>query len=218
MKKLDLSLYLVTDGEGLSESDFLRTIEQALANGATVVQLREKNKSGREYWELACKVKRITDRCQAPLIIDDRADIALAVDAAGVHLGAEDLPVEKARSIMGSGKIIGASVKTVEASLAAQAAGADYLGVGAIFPTATKVKTTLTPVAVLQNICRAVNIPVAAIGGLNADNMDVLQGSGAAGVCVVSAIMRAFDPGAAARALKTRSEAVFGLRARDNPK
>jgi thiamine-phosphate pyrophosphorylase len=137
----------------------------------------------------------------------------MAVDAAGVHLGADDLPLEQARSIMGGGKIIGASAKTMDAARAAQTTGADYIGVGAIFPTATKVKTLLTPVAVLKDVCQAVDLPVAAIGGLNADNLDVLRGSGAAGVCVVSAIMRADDPGAAARLLRARAAAV--LKARD---
>ncbi|MDR3348673.1 MAG: thiamine phosphate synthase [Acidaminococcales bacterium] len=209
MKFFDLSLYLVTDSEGFTESEFLRKVEQALKSGVTLLQLREKNKSGREYYELARKVKKIADACRVPLLIDDRADIALAVDAAGVHLGADDLPVDKARALMGADKIIGATAKTVGAAAAAQAAGADYLGVGAIYPTATKVKTVLTGIDTLSAICRAVNIPAAAIGGLNAENIDVLRGSGAAGICVVSAIMRSSEPGAAVRALRARVEKIL---------
>ncbi|MDR2006978.1 MAG: thiamine phosphate synthase [Acidaminococcales bacterium] len=204
MKIFDLSLYLVTDSEGFDESDFLRKVDQALEGGVTILQLREKNKSGREYYELARKVKELAYARRVPLIIDDRADVALAVDAAGVHLVADDLPVERARALLGQGKIIGATAKTVDAAVAAQAAGADYLGVGAIYPTATKVKTVLTSVDTLAAICRAVSIPAAAIGGLNAQNIGVLRGSGAAGVCVVSAIMRSPDPGASARLLRAR--------------
>ena len=193
---LNLTLYLVTDSTGLEEPVFLERIEQACRGGITLLQLREKEKSGRDYFELARKVKSISDRYHIPLIIDDRADIAAAVNAAGVHVGQSDLPVFAARALLGPGKIVGATAKTVE--------GADYLGVGAIYPTTTKVKTVLTPVSTLDEICRSVSIPVAAIGGLNEGNCDILRGVPIAGISVVSAVMKAADPCRAAAELKAK--------------
>ena len=160
----------------------LRTVEEACKGGVTLVQLREKNKGGREYLDKAFKVKEITDRYNVPLIIDDRVDVALACDAAGVHVGASDIPVAVARKLMGPDKIVGATAKTVEAAVKAYEDGADYLGVGAIYPTTTKVVTILTKVSTLKDICEAVPIPAVAIGGLNAGNMDVLEGAGMSGM------------------------------------
>lgn len=199
--KIDLTLYLVTCSDGLSEKDFLTKVEQACRGGVTLVQLREKEKSTCEYLHLAKAVKEITDAYGIPLIIDDRADIAVACDAAGVHIGQEDLPVWAARKIVGSDKIVGTSAKTVAQALAAQEEGADYLGVGAIYPTTTKVKTTLTPLAVLSDICRAVSIPAIAIGGLNLGNCQALKGVPIAGISVVSAIMKSENPETAAQKL-----------------
>lgn len=199
--KIDLTLYLVTCSDGLSEKDFLTKVEQACRGGVTLVQLREKKKSTREYLHLAKAVKEITDAYGIPLIIDDRADIAVACDAAGVHIGQEDLPVWAARKIVGNDKIVGTSAKTVAQALAAQKGGADYLGVGAIYPTTTKVKTTLTPLAVLSDICRAVSIPAIAIGGLNLGNCQALKGVPIAGISVVSAIMKSKNPETAAQKL-----------------
>lgn len=199
--KIDLTLYLVTCSDGLSEKDFLTKVEQACRGGVTLVQLREKEKSTREYLHLAKAVKEITDAYGIPLIIDDRADIAVACDAAGVHIGQEDLPVWAARKIVGNDKIVGTSAKTVAQALAAQKGGADYLGVGAIYPTTTKVITTLTPIAVLSDICRAVSIPAIAIGGLNLGNCQALKGVPIAGISVVSAIMKSENPEAAAQKL-----------------
>ncbi|QNO18537.1 thiamine phosphate synthase [Caproicibacterium amylolyticum] len=199
--KIDLTLYLVTCSDGLSEKDFLTKVEQACRGGVTLVQLREKKKSTREYLHLAKAVKEITDAYGIPLIIDDRADIAVACDAAGVHIGQEDLPVWAARKIVGNDKIVGTSAKTVAQALAAQKGGADYLGVGAIYPTTTKVITTLTPIAVLSDICRAVSIPAIAIGGLNLGNCQALKGVPIAGISVVSAIMKSENPEAAAQKL-----------------
>lgn len=199
--KIDLTLYLVTCSDGLSEKDFLTKVEQACRGGVTLVQLREKEKSTREYLHLAKAVKEITDAYGIPLIIDDRADIAVACDAAGVHIGQEDLPVWAARKIVGNDKIVGTSAKTVAQALAAQKGGADYLGVGAIYPTTTKVKTTLTPLAVLSDICRAVSIPAIAIGGLNLGNCQALKGVPIAGISVVSAIMKSENPETAAQKL-----------------
>ena len=206
---LDLTLYLVTDSTGLEEPVFLERIEQACRGGITLLQLREKEKSGQEYFELARKVKSISDRYQIPLIIDDRADIAAAADAAGVHVGQSDLPVFAARALLGPGKIVGATAKTVEQAQKAAREGADYLGVGAIYPTTTKVKTVLTPVSTLNEICRSVSIPVAAIGGLNEGNCDILRGVPVAGFSVVSAVMKAADPCRAAAELKAKVTALL---------
>ena len=194
MKKLDTTLYFITDSTGLEREDFLRITEAALSGGATMVQIREKNKTTREYIELAADVHKLTQKYNLPLIIDDRIDVALAIGAEGVHLGQTDMPIDIARSILGNGVIIGATTKTVEQAKEAQAKGADYLGVGAIYPTTTKVQTVLTPVSTLKDICKAVDIPVNAIGGLNKDNVYVLENTGISGLCVVSAIMKAQDP------------------------
>ena len=169
----------------------MQRVEDALRGGVILLQLREKNKTTRDYIDLATKVHALTTRYNVPLIIDDRMDVAMAVGAEGVHLGQSDMPIATARRIMGDDYIIGATTKTVPQALEAFEQGADYLGVGAIYPTTTKVKTVLTSVGTLKEICKAVPIPVNAIGGLNKDNIDVLAGSGIAGICVVSAIMKA---------------------------
>lgn len=205
MKKLDTSLYFITDSTGFSEEEFLRRIDAALRGGVTLLQLREKDKTTREYLELARKVHALTKRYGVPLIIDDRLDIALAIGAEGVHLGQSDLPIDLARKLLGPDKIIGATAKTVPQALEAYQQGADYLGVGAIYPTTTKVKTVLTSTDTLRDICAAVPIPVNAIGGLNRDNIDVLSGIPIAGICVVSAIMKADDPGRAALELHVKA-------------
>ena len=206
MKRFDTSLYFITDSTNYTEEDFLYRVEQALQGGITLLQLREKNKSTREYIELAAKVHEITKRYNVPLIIDDRIDVALAIDAEGVHVGAEDMPVATARKLMGEDKIVGATAKTVPWAKEAYEQGADYLGVGAIYPTTTKVKTILTSVETLHDICNAVPIPVNAIGGLNKDNIDVLADVPVAGICVVSAIMKASDPKLAATELKAKAK------------
>jgi len=202
MKKFNPLLYLVTDSSDLEEKDFLNKVEQALKGGVTLLQLREKEKSGLEFYNLSLKVKKIADFYDVPLIINDRADIALAVDADGVHLGQNDIPVFEARKMLGPDKIIGASTKTIEQAKKAENDGADYLGVGAIFPTTTKVITVITPVKTLDEICRSVKIPAVAIGGLNKENINVLKGVPISGVSVVSAIMKSENPFEAARDLK----------------
>ena len=205
MKQFDPSMYFVTDSTNYTEEEFLYRVEQALKGGVTLLQLREKEKSTREYIELAEKVHTIAKRYNVPLIIDDRVDVALAIDAEGVHVGASDMPVATARKLMGDDKIVGATAKTVPWAMEAYEQGADYLGVGAIFPTTTKVKTILTSVDTLRDICNAVPLPANAIGGLNKDNIDVLKGIPIAGVCVVSAIMKAENPKAAAEQLKAKA-------------
>ena len=204
--KFDSSMYFITDSTNYSEEEFLYRVEQALMGGITLLQLREKDKSTREYMDLAEKVHTLTKKYNVPLIIDDRVDVALAIDAEGVHVGQSDMPVSIARKLMGDDKIVGATTKTVEQAVEAYAQGADYIGVGAIYPTTTKVKTVLTSTETLGNICSAVPIPVNAIGGLNKDNIDVLKGIPIAGICVVSAIMKADDPKQAAVELQARAK------------
>lgn len=206
MKHLDTSLYFITDSTGLSEEEFLRRTEEALQGGVTLLQLREKNRTTREYLSLAEKVHALTRRHGVPLLIDDRLDVAMAMDAEGVHLGQSDLPIHIARRILGPDKIVGATAKTVPQATEAYEQGADYLGVGAIYPTTTKVKTVLTSTDTLRDICKAVPIPVNAIGGLNKTNIDVLCGIPIAGICVVSAIMKADDPRQAAVDLRDRAK------------
>lgn len=194
MKELNTNLYFITDSTNYGEEEFLFRIEEALKGGVTLLQLREKEKDTREYIELAKKVHSITKKYNIPLIIDDRVDVALAINAEGVHLGQSDMPVSMARKLIGTDKIIGATTKTVEQAKEAYKQGADYLGVGAIFPTTTKVKTVLTSTDTLKDICNVVPIPANAIGGLNKDNIDILKGIPIAGICVVSAIMKAKNP------------------------
>ncbi len=201
LKNFDTTLYFITDSTGIEEETFLYKVEQALKGGVTLLQIREKNKTTREYINLANKVHEITKKYNVPLIIDDRLDVALAVDAEGLHVGQSDMPVNIARKLFGEDKIIGATAKTVSQAKQAYEHGADYLGVGAIYPTTTKVITVLTPVETLKDICRAVPIPVNAIGGLNKDNLDVLKGVDIDGICVVSAIMKAENPTTAAQEL-----------------
>ena len=204
----DGSIYFITCSDGFSEEEFLYRVEEACRGGVTLLQLREKDKTTREYLSLAEKVHNITQKYNIPLIIDDRVDVALAVDAEGVHVGQSDMPVSIARRLMGKDKIVGATAKTVPQALEAYNQGADYLGVGAIYPTTTKVKTVLTSVDTLKEIVKAVPIKVNAIGGLNKDNIGILKGSGIDGICVVSAIMKADSPFVAAKELK---ESFYGL-------
>ena len=197
-----MKLYFITDSTTVPSDCFLPVVEAACKGGATIVQLREKDKSTREYMDLAVATHEITARYGIPLIIDDRVDVALAIGAEGVHVGQSDMPVGIARKIMGPDKIIGATTKTIPQALEAYEQGADYLGCGAIYPTTTHVKTVITPVETLKDVVKAVPIPVNAIGGLNKDNIFVLKGSGIAGICAVSAIMKAADPETATRDLK----------------
>ena len=195
--------YFITDSTGLTEGEFLYRVEEACKGGVTLIQLREKDKTTREYISIAEKVHEITQRYDIPLIIDDRVDVALAINAEGVHVGQSDMPVDMARKLMGNDKIVGATTKTVPQAVEAYEKGADYLGVGAIYPTTTKVKTVLTSVDTLKEIVKAVPVKVNAIGGLNKDNIHVLKDSGIDGICVVSAIMKSENPRTAAEELKT---------------
>ena len=200
--EFDTTLYFITDSTGYEQDEFLRRVRSALEGGVTIIQLREKNRTTREYIELANAVHEITKEFGVPLIIDDRIDVMLATGAEGVHVGAEDMPVAMARQLIGKDKILGATAKTVEAATKAYNDGADYLGVGAIYPTTTKVKTVLTSTETLDAITKAVPIPVNAIGGLNSTKLGVLKGIDIAGICAVSAIMKADDPKRAAEELR----------------
>lgn len=209
MKNFNLGLYLVTNSDMLKEDEFLQKIEEACQAGVTLVQLREKEKTGAAFCALAQKVKAVTDQYAVPLIINDRVDIAMAIDAAGVHLGQGDIPVEVARRLLGPEKIIGATTKTMDQAMRAKIQGADYLGVGAIFPTKTKVKTLITSVETLNRISEATELPIVAIGGLNQSNLDMLKGSRANGIAVVSAIMNAKDTQKAVADLKDELEKIL---------
>ena len=200
-KNRDFTLYLVTDRRWLGERTLWDSVEEAIRGGVTLVQLREKEISSKEFLELAQRVKEVTDRQGIPLIINDRIDIALAMGADGVHVGPEDLPVPLARKLLGDGKIIGASAASVDEALLFQTQGADYLGVGAVFPTATKRGTEKVGLDDLRRIKSAVHIPVVAIGGINMENATPVIETGVDGVAVVSAIMDQTDIRGAARRL-----------------
>ena len=211
MKNLDTRIYFITDSTPYSEQEFLARVRSALSGGVSLIQLREKQRTTREYIDLAQKVGALAAQFGVPLIIDDRIDVALAAGVQGVHLGQSDMPIKTARKILGEDYIIGATAKTVDQALEAYEQGADYLGVGAIYPTTTKVKTVLTSTETLDKICKAVPIPVNAIGGLNKDNIDVLKGIGIKGVCAVSAIMKAPDPKTAAEELSAAVKEKLGF-------
>ncbi len=211
MKNLDTRIYFITDSTPYTEQEFLARVRSALSGGVSLIQLREKQRTTREYIDLAQKVGALAAQFGVPLIIDDRIDVALAAGVKGVHLGQSDMPIKTARKILGEDYIIGATAKTVDQALEAYEQGADYLGVGAIYPTTTKVKTVLTSTETLDKICKAVPIPVNAIGGLNKDNIDVLKGIGIKGVCAVSAIMKAPDPKTAAEELSAAVKEKLGF-------
>ncbi|MDT2613413.1 thiamine phosphate synthase [Enterococcus dongliensis] len=200
-KIMDLSLYLVTGRYDFSDEKFLAVIEEACKNGVTLVQLREKELMTGKFYDLALQVKKITDYYHVPLIINDRVDICLAVDAAGVHIGDDEMPVNVVRTLIGPEKILGVSAKTVTRGVEAEKAGADYLGIGAIFPTKTK-DTSLTSLDMLKAINAAVTIPSVAIGGITESNLLEFAGSGIAGVSIVSEIMKAQNVGEKVRRLK----------------
>lgn len=209
MNREALRLYLVTNRYQDSLESFLEKIETACRSGVTIVQLREKNITTNQYYQLAKQVKEITDAYQVPLIIDDRLDVCLAVDAAGLHIGDDELPVSVARQVLGPEKILGVTAKTVKRALEAEEGGADYLGTGAIFPTTTKENAPITLISTLKTICQAVAIPVVAIGGLTSENIDQLIGTGIAGVAVVRDLMQAEDIEAKTQAFLTKLDDII---------
>ncbi|MTI47525.1 MAG: thiamine phosphate synthase [Firmicutes bacterium] len=193
IKDIDYSLYLVTDRKVLGNRDLCKSIKEAIQGGVSLVQLREKDLGTNEFYKLAKKIKKITDEHDVPLIINDRIDIALAVDADGVHVGPDDLPISVARNILGPNKIVGASTCNIEEALEAQKQGATYLGVGAIFPTATKSNTDDVSIEDLASIKKAVNIPIVGIGGINEKNASKVMTAKVEGIAVVSAILGKSD-------------------------
>lgn len=204
--KIDYTLYLCTDSGLMSSATVEESVERAVQGGCSVVQLREKEASSLELFRLAERVKRVTDKYGVPLIINDRLDICQAVDAAGVHLGQSDLPCAEARRILGAEKIIGVSAATPEEAVKAQADGADYLGVGAVFPTTTKTNTRKVTPEIIRGIRRAVTIPFVVIGGVNAENITRLYGLGIDGAAVISAVIAQPDITAAAEKMRAAAE------------
>jgi thiamine-phosphate pyrophosphorylase len=202
-RNIDYSLYLVTDRELMAAASIEECVEQAVRGGCTIVQLREKNATSREFYETAVRVRKITAALGVPLLINDRADIALAVDADGVHIGQEDLPLEAARRILGKDKIIGVSAGNADKARAYADAGADYLGVGAMFATGTKTDANPASMDELRRIRAEVSIPIVAIGGINKNNVQLFAGTGIDGIAVVSAIVSQKDACSAARELKS---------------
>jgi thiamine-phosphate pyrophosphorylase len=195
---IDYSLYLVTDRDLLGHKDLAATVEAAIKGGVTLVQIREKNLSTLEFYQLALVIKEITNKYGIPFIVNDRVDIALAVDADGVHIGQDDMPLSAARKLLGGHKIIGVSVATLEQALEAQRDGADYLGIGAVFPTMTKDDADYVSLEDLQQIKLSVTLPVVAIGGINKNNLRNVMATGIDGAAVVSAIIACSDPHEAA--------------------
>lgn len=200
--KIDYSIYLVTDRDLMSTKTLEEAVEQSIIGGCTLIQLREKDCSSRDFYDTAVKVKAITDKYNVPLLINDRLDIALAVDAAGVHVGQSDLPVSVVRKIIGDDKIIGISAGNLEDALKGQQDGADYLGVGAMYATGTKKDAKSTSMEELKKIRENVSLPIVVIGGINKDRVKDFYGIGIDGLAIVSAIIAQKDIAEAAREFK----------------
>jgi len=199
--EIDYTLYLCTDRRIMTTDKIEDSVELAIRGGCSVVQLREKKCPSKEFYEIAMSVKEVTDAYEIPLLINDRVDIALAVGADGVHLGQKDLPIQVARELLGPDRIIGATANTVELAVKAMKSGADYLGVGDVFGTLTKSGTKHITLDELKEIRQAVQIPVVAIGGVNADNIALLKPAGVDGAAVISAVVGQKDITAAAEKL-----------------
>lgn len=213
--KSSLLLYAITDSSMIGNSTLKEKVEEAILGGATMIQLREKNISKDEYIAIAKEIKEVTDRYNIPLIINDHVDVALACDAAGVHVGQQDMAAALVREKIGPEKILGVSVQTVEQAILAEKAGADYLGVGSIFPTSTKKDAILVSKETLKAICNAVNIPVVAIGGIKEENIVSLKGSGIAGISVVSAIFAQQNVKDATEKLRIEVNKIMGNQKED---
>ena len=198
---IDYTLYLCTDRGLMSTETVEESVELAIKGGCTVVQLREKDCSSLDFYNIALNVKKITDEYNVPLIINDRIDIALAVDAAGVHIGQSDLPASIVRKIIGNDKIIGVSAATVDEAVRAKNDGADYLGIGAMYATNTKKDTRPVTIETLKEIRKAVNMPLVVIGGINKHTVPDFKGTDIDGIAVISAIIAEKDIEQAARDL-----------------
>lgn len=191
--KANYKLYLVTDRDVLAGRNLFKSVEDAILGGATLIQLREKDVSTLKFYNIALEMKKVTDKYNIPLIINDRLDIALAADAAGLHIGQDDMPLKTARKILGNEKIIGVSVSNAEEALKAQNDGADYVGAGAVFPTSTKKDAYSVTLKELKRIKESIKIPVVAIGGINKDNVKSVMQAGADGAAIISAILKEKD-------------------------
>ena len=200
--KHDLLLYAVTDRAWLGQATLAQQVEQAIQGGVSCVQLREKELDSAAFAQEAVQIRQLCRRYRVPFLINDNVDLALRCDADGVHVGQHDMAAAEARRLLGRDKILGVSVQTVEQAVAAQQQGADYLGVGAVFPTASKADADSVPYASLQAICQAVDIPVVAIGGIALSNVQQLAGSGICGIAVISAIFASPDIAQAAQQLR----------------
>ena len=207
--KKDLVLYAVTDRSWLRGETLYSQVEKALKGGATFMQLREKDLDEKTFLEEAVEIQKLCRKYQVPFVVNDNVEIALQMDADGVHVGQEDMEAGAVRAKLGPGKIIGVSAQTVEQAIQAEKNGADYLGVGAVFATGTKLDATDVSYDTLKAICSAVSIPVVAIGGITKDNLMELKGSGIDGIAVVSAIFASDDIEDAARQLRTRTEEML---------
>ena len=208
MKKIDYTLYLVTDRHMPQEGTLEEVVEKAIQGGVTLVQLREKEGDTGLLYERAVRLKVITDKYHIPLIIDDRIDIMLASRAAGVHIGQSDMPARVARELIGPDKILGVSAANLQEARQAEKDGADYLGIGAMYPTATKPDADFTTRDTLEKIKQTVHIPVVAIGGINGKTLLDFQGTAIDGFAIVSAIMASTNPKRAAETLKTTIKQV----------
>ena len=200
--KPDYSLYLVTDRVRMSTKTLSEAVEQAIIGGCTMIQLREKNISTLDYYNLALDIKKITDKYNIPLIINDRIDIAMAVGADGVHIGQKDIPVNVARRIIGEKMLLGVSVISVKEAVKAVKDGADYLGVGAIFPTKTKSDADFVSIEELKNIRQIIHVPIVVIGGVSTENAMLFGSMGIDGLAVISAIIAQKEIKQAAETLK----------------
>lgn len=209
--KRSLLLYAVTDRSWLGGKTLAQQVEEALRGGVTMVQLREKNLDREQVRAEGMELKKICRRYGVPLIINDDVALAWEMNAAGVHVGQEDMEAIRAREMLGPDKIVGVSAHTVEEALAAQEAGADYLGLGAAFPTGTKEDVDVMPGEVMREICERVDIPCVAIGGIGPDRVSELAGRGVAGISVVSAIFAARDVRAASERLRALAEKLVGV-------
>lgn len=209
--KQAMCLYAVTDSMWLNGRTLADVAEEALQGGVTFLQIREKNLEPEKFEALAREVQERAQKYHVPFVVNDEVEIAHKIDADGVHIGQSDMELARARKLLGPDKLIGVSAQTVEQAVKAQQGGADYLGVGAVFPTSTKADAAEVSYGELKAICEAVSIPVVAIGGIGANNVEELKGSGIDGVAVVSAIFASGDIPAAARTLRRRAEKLKEL-------
>ena len=202
--KIDYTLYLVTDSHIVNRQELYKRVEQAILGGCTMVQLREKDISSLDFYRQALELKQITEKYRVPLIINDRVDIALAVKAAGVHIGQNDIPVSVARDIIGRNMLLGVSVTSLNEAEQAAKDGASYLGVGAIFPTKTKKDAILVPMGELKKIRQTIKLPIVVIGGIIKENAKIFSTMGIDGLAVISAIIA--QPDSRKAALEIREE------------